>query len=99
MAEPAGTAAGHVSPPIVLASGSPRRRELLEQLGLRFEVRPADIDESVRDGEPPVEYVARLSREKAAAVAVSDVTLVIAADTTVDVDGQILGKPADAIEA
>ncbi len=99
VADPAGTAAGHVSPPIVLASGSPRRRELLEQLGLRFEVRPADIDESVRDGEPPVEYVARLSREKAAAVAVPDGTLVIAADTTVDVDGQILGKPADAIEA
>jgi septum formation protein len=85
--------------PIVLASGSPRRRELLEQLGLRFEVRAADIDESVHQGEPPVDYVARLSREKAAAVPVPDGTLVIAADTTVDVDGTILGKPADEAEA
>lgn len=88
-----------VDTPIVLASGSPRRRELLEQLGLRFEVRAADIDESVRDGERPVDYVARLSREKAAAVAVPDGTLVIAADTTVDVDGAILGKPVDEAEA
>lgn len=85
--------------PIVLASGSPRRRELLEQLGLRFDVRAADIDESVHDGEDPVAYVARLSREKSAAVAVAGGTLVIAADTTVDVDGTILGKPADAAEA
>lgn len=84
---------------IVLASGSPRRRELLEQLGLRFDVRAADIDESVRDGERPVDYVARLSREKADAVPVPDGTLVIAADTTVDVDGTILGKPADEAEA
>lgn len=84
---------------VVLASGSPRRRELLEQLGVRFEVRPADIDESVADGECPVDYVARLSREKAAAVPALPSTLVIAADTTVDVDGTILGKPADADQA
>ena len=74
-------------PRIVLASGSPRRRELLDQLGLRFEVRPADIDESVLDGEEPRTYVARLSREKAAAVDAGAGVLVIAADTTVDVDG------------
>jgi septum formation protein len=86
-------------PPIVLASGSPRRRELLEQLGLVFEIRAADIDESVRDGEPPLDYVQRLSIEKAAAVPVLPGTLVIAADTTVDVDGAILGKPADDDEA
>lgn len=86
-------------PPIVLASGSPRRRELLEQLGLEFAIRAADIDESVRDGEPPLDYVQRLSVEKAAAVAVPAGTLVIAADTTVDVDGVIFGKPADEAEA
>ncbi|MCB1000968.1 MAG: septum formation protein Maf [Acidimicrobiales bacterium] len=86
-------------PRIVLASGSPRRRELLDQLGLRFEVRPADIDESVLDGEEPRTYVARLSREKAAAVDAGAGVLVIAADTTVDVDGTILGKPADDAEA
>lgn len=85
--------------PVVLASGSPRRRELLDQLGLVFSVRAADIDESVLEGEDPVTYVARLSREKAAAVPVDPGTLVIAADTTVDVDGAILGKPADAAEA
>ncbi|MFN8020909.1 MAG: Maf family protein [Acidimicrobiales bacterium] len=85
--------------PIVLASGSPRRRELLDQLGLRFTVRAADIDESVHGDEDPVAYVARLSREKAAAVPVDAGTLVIAADTTVDVDGTILGKPADEAEA
>ena len=85
--------------PVVLASGSPRRRELLDQLGIVFSVRAADIDESVLDGEDPVTYVARLSREKAAAVPVDTGTLVIAADTTVDVDGTILGKPADPAEA
>ena len=85
--------------PVVLASGSPRRRELLDQLGIVFSVRAADIDESVLEGEDPVTYVARLSREKAAAVPVDTGTLVIAADTTVDVDGTILGKPADAAEA
>ena len=84
---------------VVLASGSPRRRELLEQIGVRFEVRPADIDESVRSGEVPTAYVHRLSGEKAAAVAVPAGVLVIAADTTVDVDGEIVGKPADADEA
>ena len=85
--------------PVVLASGSPRRRELLDQLGIVFSVRAAAIDESVLDGEDPVTYVARISREKAAAVPVDTGTLVIAADTTVDVDGTILGKPADPAEA
>jgi septum formation protein len=88
-----------VRAPIVLASGSPRRRELLEQLGLAFEIRAADIDESVLDGEAPLDYVQRLSIEKAAAVVVPTGSLVIAADTTVDVDGRILGKPADVAEA
>jgi septum formation protein len=84
---------------LVLASSSLRRRELLAQLGLSFEVIAADIDESVLDREEPVEYVLRLSREKAAAIDVCDRVLVIAADTTVDVDGDILGKPVDAADA
>ena len=88
---------------IVLASASPRRLELLRPLGHEVLVRPADIDESVRPGEQPVPYVARLSAEKAAAIRDADLgaheILVIAADTTVDLDGRILGKPADAAEA
>jgi len=82
----------------VLASGSPRRFELLAGLGLAFELRPADLDESVRPGEPGPAYVERLAREKAAAVAVSG-ELVIAADTTVDLDGELLGKPTDDTDA
>ena len=86
---------------LVLASASPRRSELLGSVGLAFEVVPADIDESAHVGEAPADYVARLSREKAAAVAdrVGAGSLVVAADTTVDVDGQILEKPADADDA
>jgi septum formation protein len=83
---------------IVLASASPRRLELLRPLGHELLVRPADVDESVRPGEQPVPYVARLSAEKAAAIDAPDL-LVIAADTTVDLDGRILGKPANAAEA
>lgn len=86
---------------LVLASASPRRHELLASVGLEFDVVPADVDESVRPGETPADYVARLSREKAAAVAdrVDAAALVVAADTTVDVDGQILEKPIDAVDA
>lgn len=81
---------------VVLASASPRRFELLAQLGVPIDVRPADLDEAVLPGEDPVAYVRRLSIEKAAAIAVDHVdALVIAADTTVDVDGDVLGKPAD----
>ncbi len=82
---------------LTLASGSPRRRELLSLLGLPFDVVSPDIDESVHDGEDPVAYVERLAREKAGAVAADGV--VIAADTTVVIDGIILGKPSDSIEA
>lgn len=71
---------------------------LLEQAGVEVEVRPPDIDETPLDGESPTEYVARLSMEKAAAVA-SPGEFVIAADTTVEVDGQILEKPDDADDA
>lgn len=85
--------------PILLASGSPRRRELLAQLGLQFEIAAPDVDETPLPGEAPVPYVGRLAVVKAMAVAAGDDTLVIAADTTVEIDGDILAKPADAAEA
>ena len=83
---------------LVLASGSPRRRELLERLALDFGAEPADIDESTRPGETAPVYVARLAREKAAAVSRPG-TVVLAADTSVVVDGEILGKPRDEADA
>jgi septum formation protein len=83
---------------LVLASGSPRRRELLQSVGLDFEVRPPDIDESVRPNEPPTAYVRRLSAEKASIVARPGET-VIAADTTVEIGGTIVGKPVDDADA
>jgi septum formation protein len=83
---------------LVLASGSPRRRELLSLLGMSFEVVPVDVDESVRRGESPVDLVRRLAIEKAGAIALPAV-VVLAADTTVDVAGEILGKPVDADDA
>ncbi|MGE0881176.1 MAG: nucleoside triphosphate pyrophosphatase [Acidimicrobiia bacterium] len=81
-------------PRIVLASGSPRRRELLTQLGVTFDVRPADIDEAPFPGEGAAGYVERLATEKAATV-VNPGELVIAADTTVAIDRVLLGKPED----
>ena len=87
-----------MNPRLVLASGSPRRRELLSGLGLRFEVRPPEVDETPLPGEDPGAYVERLAAAKARAGAAND-EVVIAADTTVVVDGEILGKPADAAEA
>jgi septum formation protein len=83
-------------PGLVLASGSPRRRELLAQLGLAFAVVVPDVDETPRSGERPVELVRRLALAKVAAV---DGDPVLAADTTVEVDGEILGKPVDADDA
>jgi septum formation protein len=86
---------------LVLASGSPRRHELLTSIGLSFTVEAADIDESVSPGEEPKPYVLRLARAKALHVAAAqpDGTIVIGADTTVEVDGAILAKPADADDA
>lgn len=79
---------------LILASSSPRRRELLSQLGLNFEVYSPDIDESVLAGEDVAHYVERLARAKAQAVlARFPDALVIAADTSLGVDGKILGKP------
>lgn len=78
---------------LILASASPRRRELLGFLGVDFEVRPADIDESVWPGEAAAAYVRRLSAQKAAAVAQASGDFVLAADTSVIIDGEVLGKP------
>ncbi len=83
---------------LVLASASSRRADLLESANLDFEVRPADIDESVNPGESPEEYVRRLSIDKAIAVARPG-EIVVAADTTVEIDGEILGKPIDEADA
>lgn len=85
---------------LVLASASPRRQELLRGLGVEFTVVPADVDERELPGEPPIAYVERVARHKAAAVVAALGTdagnaLVLAADTTVDVDGEILAKPVD----
>jgi septum formation protein len=86
---------------LILASQSPRRAELLRNAGIAFEVRPADVDESVRQGEEPTEYVKRLAREKALAVLATAPAgaVVLGADTTVVVDGESLGKPVDSTEA
>jgi septum formation protein len=83
---------------LILASSSPRRAELLRAAGIDFIVRAADIDETIRQHEPPRDYVARLSREKARAVVRGD-ELTLGADTTVVINGEIIGKPADAEEA
>jgi nucleoside triphosphate pyrophosphatase len=86
-------------PRLVLASGSPRRRQLLEMIGLRFDAIPPDIDETPLPNEDPRGYVERLAREKAKAVTASPEDVVVAADTTVAFAGQILGKPVDAADA
>jgi septum formation protein len=85
---------------LILASASPRRRELLSQLGLAFTVSAADIDETPREGEAAEAYVLRLAREKALTVAARHPgAWVLAADTTVALGPELLGKPADAEEA
>jgi septum formation protein len=90
----------HPAPHVVLASASPRRRELLALIGIAHEVRPADVDESIPPGEPPAVHAERLARSKAEAVGRGDpAAIVIAADTIVVIDDDILGKPRDAAEA
>lgn len=88
---------------LVLASASPRRRDLLHTVGIGFEVVVADVDESWRSGESTTAYVERLATAKADAVAGMlgrpAATVVLAADTTVDLDGQVLAKPVDDAEA
>jgi nucleoside triphosphate pyrophosphatase len=83
---------------LILASASPRRAEILALAGIPYErQQPAGVDETPVPGETPRDYVMRLAREKAAAVTTTRV--VLGADTTVVVEGQILGKPADPAEA
>lgn len=85
-----------MTPPIVLASGSPRRARILDMLGLTFEVMPAEITESLLPGEDPREHVRRLATEKARAVAEEKPdAFVFAGDTVVVLDDEILGKPGD----
>src|SRR5580658_4723424 len=95
---------------LVLASASPRRRELLTQAGFTFEVRPAHIPEDPQPGEDPIAYVVRLAREKAEAVfretgnrdqgtGIRNGLIVLGADTTVTLDGHILGKPENGADA
>ena len=84
------------SPLVCLASVSPRRRELLTQIGVPHTIVGADIDESVRSGEAPRDYVLRMARQKALTVRERGETLpVLAADTTVVLDNNIFGKPHD----
>ena len=87
-------------PKIVLASGSPRRSEIMNSVGWPFTKDVPDIDESEREGETPEDYVRRLAAEKAQAVADSHPgEIVLAADTTVVIDGKIIGKPTDEAHA
>ena len=84
---------------LILASGSPRRRELLGLFGIPFTIRAADIDESMDAAKAPFDEVARVSRMKALAVPREEDDLVIAADTIVVCNGQVLGKPHSRQEA
>ena len=85
---------------VILASGSPRRRQLLELIGIQHEVRPSNVDEKIKGKETPRKHAERLAREKASVVAKTDSdALIIAADTIVVINGKILGKPANAVDA
>lgn len=86
---------------LILASASPRRRELLTQLGMRFRVQISDVDESVLPNELPADYVCRVARNKASVIARNNESMlpVLAADTSVVIAGRILGKPGTAEEA
>jgi septum formation protein len=93
-----------MNPKLILASASPRRRELLAQAGYLFEVQASSVDESHRAGEEAIRFATRLAREKAQQVfaqrqSSGNSTLVLGADTVVVCDGEILGKPADAADA
>jgi septum formation protein len=83
---------------VFLASASPRRRDLLNLVGIDHEVRPANIDETYLPGEQPRDHAERLAREKAVAIDGSD-SVTIGSDTIVVVDGQVLGKPRDRAHA
>lgn len=84
---------------LVLASRSPRRAEILAQAGIPFVVRAAEVDEAPREKESPEKYVQRLAETKARAIHAAPEDVVLGADTTVVIDGEMLGKPADAADA
>jgi septum formation protein len=84
---------------LVLASRSPRRSEILRQAGIPFTVRAADVDETPQSGESPENYVRRLAEMKARAIPAEPGEIVLGADTTVVVNGEMLGKPADPADA
>lgn len=85
---------------VVLASSSPRRRELLKLIGIEHEVRPPNIDETMRPREVPRRHAERLAREKASAIATRDPDLItIGADTVVVINRKVLGKPKDKADA
>lgn len=87
---------------LILASASPRRAELLRSAGFTFDVQPADVDETPRDGESPHDYTLRVARDKAQHVEkfpASTGAVLLAADTEVVADGRILGKPRDSADA
>jgi septum formation protein len=89
--------------PLILGSASPRRRDILSGLGIPIEVLPADVDETLAPGEPPLSYVERVVGAKLAAVAQRTAGRagagILVADTIVVLDGQVLGKPADVEDA
>jgi septum formation protein len=89
--------------PLVLGSGSPRRREIVTALGVPFEILAADIDEDRRSGEAPLDYLERIVEEKLTAVRARleerPHAAVLVADTTVVIDGDVLGKPSDVADA
>jgi len=92
--------AGTLTPEVILASQSPRRRELLSLIGVAHAVQPADIDETQWPAEDPRAHCQRLAREKVATVAAREPNaLVIGSDTIVILDGDVLGKPASEAEA
>jgi septum formation protein len=96
-----------MTPKLILASASPRRRELLTQAGYRFEVQPSSVPESRQPGEDAICFATRLAREKAeevfarrqAAAGTVEPAMVLGADTVVVCDGEVMGKPADAADA
>jgi len=85
---------------VILASASPRRQDLLNLIGIKHEVRPANIDETMRPREAPARHAERLAREKASVIAVRDPDLItIGADTVVVINRKVLGKPTDTADA
>jgi septum formation protein len=86
-------------PPVILASTSPRRADLLTAAGVSFEIRAVEVDEQPLEGEAPTDYVLRVALDKARTCRAPVGAVVLAADTVVVVDGRILGKPDDDADA